>query len=103
MNKFFLPIIILTLFVILNCDRNWTVKSKFIKQKTFIVVARGFPSDESKSFLQKRYTAKRAALLVAQNEVKKKLQKIQIKEASIIKEKYTKNDTCILTYRVNLK
>lgn len=103
MNNFFLPIIILILFAILNCNTNLIITSQFIDNKTFIVVARGLPNNTVKSSLQKRYTAKRAALLVAQNEVQKKLKKIQIKEASIIKEKYTKNDTCILTYKVNLK
>jgi len=82
---------------------NFTVKSYFKDATTFIIMAKGNPMPDKKDNLQRQYTAERAALLVAQNEMVKKLKAYKIESETVIDTQYDDQQNCLLTYQVIVK
>ena len=99
-----LALILVPVLLFWACDPpdDFTVKSSFKDATTFVIVALGHPKVGITDKLQREYTAERAALLVAQNEMVVKLKRYRIVSEEITNTQYDKDQNCILTYIVKV-
>ena len=89
----------------LGCEPpgDFTVESSFKDATTFVIVAKGKPKAGVADELQRRYTAERAALLVAKNEMVDKLKNYRILDETVGETRYDGNQNCFLTCIVTVR
>jgi hypothetical protein len=105
LRKTLLIPVLLAFLCLPACEQpdDFTVQSSFRDPSTFVIVARGKPKAGETEELKRRYTAERAALLVAQHEMVVKLKDYRVLDQQVSETRFDDDQDCFLTYVVTVK
>ena len=99
-----IAVLIMTLFVIeFGCRKEYQSKILSDNKDYIDVMSFGYPKEGLIQPLQRRYSAKSAAITVAQGLLLKRagMEEGKVKGGIIVEEKYLAGEVCRLIYRIN--